>query len=192
MPSRSSRPSSRRHCSRTRTLRSRKTLAPSSRSSSLRAAVPMSRIIRPPLPIRIDFCESVSAQTWARTAIRPSSRSLDLLDGDLDRVRELLAGAAQDLLADQLGEVDLARLVGAVLGRVHERPLRHQLGRAARPAAEIPVPRFAEIGNTSSTIASSAAAGEHLGRLRRAQPVDLVDRADHRHVGVGLEQVRWR
>ena len=75
-------------------------------------------ILLPPLPIRIPFWESVSAQTWALTSVRPSSRSVDLVDLDLDRVGQLLAGAAQDLLADQLGEQHLAGLVGVLLGRV--------------------------------------------------------------------------
>ena len=69
----------------------------------------------------------------------------DRLDLDLDRVRHLLAGARQHLLADELGEHDRLRLVGALLGLEVERPLgqqRHQVvderpdarpGRAPRP-----------------------------------------------------------
>ena len=82
---------------------------------------------RPPLPIRIPFCDSVSAQTSARTVTRPSSRGVDLLDRDLDRVRDLLAGAVQHLLADQLGQQQLARLVAVVLGRVQVGALGQQL-----------------------------------------------------------------
>ena len=48
---------------------------PARARARLRAAVPMSRTIRPPLPIRIAFCDSVSAQTWARISNSPSSRS---------------------------------------------------------------------------------------------------------------------
>ncbi len=93
-------------------------MAPSSASSERRAPVPISPILAPPLPIRIPFWDSVSAQTWALTVTRPSSRSLDLLDRDLDRVRDLVARAVQHLLADQLGEQQLARLVAVVLGRI--------------------------------------------------------------------------
>ena len=79
MPSRSSRASSRRQRRRTRTLRSRWTRAPSSSSSSRRAAVPISRTFAPPRPIRIAFCDSDSAQTSARTTVtRPSSRRAHL------------------------------------------------------------------------------------------------------------------
>ena len=89
--------------------------------------MPISPILAPPLPIRIPFWDSVSAQISARTVTRPSSRGLDLDDRDLDRVRDLLAGAVQHLLADQLGQQQLARLVAAVLRRVHVGALGHQL-----------------------------------------------------------------
>ena len=51
----------------------------------------------------------------------------DLADRDLDRVRDLLAGPVEHLLADQLGEQQLARLVAVVLGRVEVGALRDQL-----------------------------------------------------------------
>ena len=81
----------------------------------LRAAVPIALTIRPPAPIRIPFCDSVSTQTRARTTSRPSLALLDLVDLDLDRVRHLLARAPQHLLAHELGEPHLARLVARVL-----------------------------------------------------------------------------
>ena len=65
-----------------------------------------------------------------RTSVRPSSRSVDLVDLDLDRVGQLLAGAAQDLLADQLGQLHLAGKVGSLLGREEERALGHQLSQS--------------------------------------------------------------
>ena len=89
--------------------------------------MPISPILAPPLPIRMPFWDSVSAQISAGTVIRPSSRSRDLLDRDLDRVRDLLAGAVEHLLADQLGEEQLARLVAVVLGRVQVGALGDQL-----------------------------------------------------------------
>ena len=89
--------------------------------------MPISPILAPPLPIRIPFCDSVSAQISAPTVTRPSSRALDLVDRDLDRVRDLLAGPVEHLLADQLGQQQLARLVAVVLRRVQVGPLGHQL-----------------------------------------------------------------
>src|SRR5215203_3711602 len=74
MPRRSSRSSSRRQLRRTRTVRSRWTCEPSSRSSERRAATPISPIFAPALPIRIPFWDSVSAQISAFTVISPSSR----------------------------------------------------------------------------------------------------------------------
>ena len=64
----------------------------------------------------------------------------DLGDLDLDRVGQLVAGATQDLLADQLGEQDLARQVGPLLGREQERALRDELDQAWRSAARDRVP----------------------------------------------------
>ena len=54
---------------------------------------------------------------------------LDLVDLDLDRVRDLLAGAQEHLLAHQLGEHDVLGLVGVVLGREVERALGQQRAR---------------------------------------------------------------
>src|SRR6185369_3118695 len=74
MPRRSSRSSSRRQCRRTRTWRSRWTRESSSASSERRAPTPISWILAPLLPIRIRFCDSVSAQISAVTVTSPSSR----------------------------------------------------------------------------------------------------------------------
>src|SRR4051812_44812134 len=51
----------------------------------------------------------------------------DLTDPDLDRVGNLLAGPVQDLLANQLGQQQLAGLVAAVVGRVHVLALGDEL-----------------------------------------------------------------
>ena len=53
---------------------------------------------------------------------------LDLLDLDLDRVRDLLARAGEHLLAHELGEHAPLRLVGDLLGREVERALGQQRG----------------------------------------------------------------
>src|ERR1700759_739561 len=55
---------------------------------------------------------------------------------DLDRVRDLLAGPVQDLLADQLGEQQLRGLVGGVLGRIHVGALGDQLAEAMEQLLE--------------------------------------------------------
>ena len=126
--------SSRRQFRRTRTLRSRWTWPPSSVSSERRAAKPISPILAPPRPIRIPFWDSVSAQISADHGDQAVLARLDLGHLDLDRVRDLLAGPVQHLLADQLGEQQLARLVGGVLRRIHIGTLGDQL---AEPMEEL-------------------------------------------------------
>ncbi len=141
------------------TRRSRWTLAPSSASRAARAALPISPTLAPFLPIRIRFCDSVSAQISAGTVTRPSSRGRDLPDPDLDRMRDLLPGAVEDLLADQLGQQQLARI-----GRCAPRSGRGtgppgSAPPAARSAPSSPSPGLALIGKTSSTPSISAASG---------------------------------
>ena len=58
----------------------------------------------------------------------------DLVDLHLDRVRDLLARAVQDLLAHQLGQHHALGLVGHVVGREVERALRAAGRRGGRPA----------------------------------------------------------
>ena len=47
---------------------------------------------------------------------------LDVLDDDLDRVRDLLEGPPQHLLADELGQQHVQRLVRALLRRKRKGP----------------------------------------------------------------------
>ena len=110
-----------RQCRRTRTASSRCTRTPSSRSIARRAPIPIDLTIRPPAPIRIPFCDSVSVSTTASIRTSPSRSALDRLDLDLDRVRHLLARAGEHLLADELGEHHLLRLVGVLAGAEVER-----------------------------------------------------------------------
>ena len=105
-------------------------MPPSSRSSSARAAVPISLILAPPFADQDPLLGLGLGPDLGLDLGEAVVPLLDLVDLDLDRVGQLLAGAAQDLLADQLGEQHLARLVGALLGRVHERALGDQLGQA--------------------------------------------------------------
>ena len=172
---------------RTRTLRSRWTLAPSSASSERRAAVPISSTLAPALPIRIPFWDSVSAQISARTVTRPSSRVGDLPDLDLDRVRDLLAGPVQHLLADQLGQQQLARLVAVLLRRIHVGALRHQLAEPLDQRRQALAASGADREDLVDAL-HLGRVGEHRDQLVRAQPVGLVDGADHRQLGAGVEQ----
>ena len=102
---------------------------------------------------------------------------LDLLDLDLDGVRDLLAGAAQHLLADELGEEDLLAQVGdLVLGEV-ERALREQGDEVVDERRDARRPCARTTGKISaSTSPSSAAACSALDDLRPAEAVDLVER----------------
>ena len=188
MPRRSSMSSSRRQRSRTRTRRSRWTLAPSSPSSEERAAVPISPTLAPPLPIRIRFWDSASAQTSARTVTRPSSRVTDVGDHDLDRVRDLLAGPVEDLLADQLGQQQLARLVALVLGRVEERALGGELRQPLDERVE-PLARAGADREDLVDPLELGRLGEDRDQLVGPDRVDLVDRADRRQLpSFGAEQ----
>src|SRR3954451_23918057 len=58
---------------------------------------------------------------------QPVVARLDLQHRDLNRVRDLLPGAVKHLLADQLGQQQLAGLVAAVLRRIHIGPLGNEL-----------------------------------------------------------------
>ena len=64
-----------------------------------RARTPISRIMEPRLPTRICFCDSVSTSTNAR-----SDLVVELVELDRDRVRHLVAGQLERLLADELGD----------------------------------------------------------------------------------------
>ena len=138
---------------------------PSSRWSSRRAAVPIARIICPPLPIRMPFCDSVSTQTRAFTIVRSARGRLDVLDLDLDGVRNLLEGAPQHLLAHELGEHDPLRLVRAVLDREEERAFGDERPEVLDERGDaLPRPR----GDREDVIADA----ERLGleqRLRRSR-----------------------
>ena len=76
--------------------------------------------------MRMPFWESVSTSTRARTTTRSARVALDVLQLDLDRVRDLLERAPQHLLAHELGQAHVLGEVGALGGREQERPLGHQ------------------------------------------------------------------
>ena len=126
--------SSRRQLRRTRTLRSRWTLPSSSRFERApgggadladlgAAAADQDPLLG--LRLRPDLGGHGDQAVLARL--------VDLEHFDLDRVRDLLPGPVQHLLADQLGEQQLRGLVGGVLRRIHVGPLGDQL---AEPVEE--------------------------------------------------------
>ena len=87
---------------------------------------------------------------------------VDLVDLDLDRVRDLLERPPQDLLADELGEHDVLGLVRAVLGREQERPLGHErrevLAQRPHPLARAGGDREDVLGDARARAASRAPA----------------------------------
>jgi hypothetical protein len=98
----------------------------------------------------------------------------DLVDDDLDGVRHLLERAAQDLLADELGQELLVALVRAVLGREEERALGDEPPRWAR-SSSTPSPLRALTGKMSSAIPSSAAAlSTVISRARSSRSILLT------------------
>ena len=143
----------------------------------MRAAVPIALIIAPRRPMRMPFWDSVSTHSSAWTSTR-SSRSIDLVDLDLDRVRDLLARAVQHLLAHELGQPHVLGLVGDLLEREQERPLGRELDEVLDERADA----LAAGGGDREDLAVEAEVGGGLERLDGAgavEPVDLVD-GDHR------------
>ena len=141
---------------------------------------------------------------------------LDLLDLDLDGVRDLLAGAQEHLLADELGEHHVLGLVGVVLGREVERALgqqadevvdqrRHALAGAGGDREDLGLGQ-PELGRrptargrcaawlrrstllTAITIGTLGAA-ERLGDEAVPGPADALVAVDDEQRGVGLGQL---
>ena len=143
-------------------------MAPSSRSSSRRAAVPIALIIA---------AAAADHDALLGLGLHPQQRAdgdqvaavLDLLDVDLDRVRDLLAGAGEHLLAHELGEQDGLGLVGDLLGREVERALGQQRGEVVDERLRRRCPVRAETGKTS---ASSPSVG---GGRRAPRPCAVFD-----------------
>ena len=154
---------------------------PSSRSISLRAAVPIALTIAaaradqdPLLGLGLDPHERAHGDQAVAL--------LDLLDLHLDGVRDLLAGAAQHLLAHQLGEHTLLGLVGDLVGREVERPLGQQRDEVLdqRPDA---VPCGRRPGRPRRRARARRRPGSASHGAAAVEPVDLVDGDHHRHAG---------
>ena len=150
------------------TTSSRKTGWPTRRSTSGRAREPISRTIAPFLPTRIPFCDSVST-----SSTRADDLLVDLLDDDRDRVRHLVAGEVERLLADHLGDAVLGRQVGRLVEREVERPFREQVDEVV---AQLPDPVLRHGADRVQRV--EVAQRRRRLHLRRdvtvLEPVDLV------------------
>ena len=136
--------------------------------------MPISRTMAPFLPTRIPFCDSVSTSSTARTTF-----SSDLLDDDHDRVRHLVAGQVERLLADHLGDPVLRRHVGGLVEREVERAFGQQVDEVV---AQLP---HAVLRHRADRVESMEVAERrsrlHLRRdVAVLEAVDLVDGDDHR------------
>ena len=138
-----------------------------------RAQRPISRTIEPPLPIRICFWLS---RLGVEADVHAALVDLDELGGE--RVRHLLAGQPQRLLAHEL-----ARSAPRAACR-SPRPAGTGTGppaaarRGRRGAPSIPSPVFALTGWSAWKSPSSSRRLHLLGDVSRLEPVDLVDH-DH-------------
>ena len=177
---------------------------------------PIALIIRPPAPIRMPFWESVSTHDVRAHVVRSSRRSTSSTTtstacGTSWNVR------AQHLLADELGEQDLARLVGAVLRREQHGPSGTRPARCSTSAAT-PVarprgdreelvgdvelggrraaPRAVRARSRRSTLLTASTTGD-AGAAQRAGDeavarADALLAVDHEQRGVGLCRARAR
>ena len=116
----------------------------------------------------------------AWTFVRPVPL-LELLDHDRDRVRHLLPGHRERLLAHDLGETDLERLIGELAVRVVAPDPRGGARAGDREASPTPRAVLAETGTISSKSPRSAAAWSCGTSSRLRSSVELVDRAERRH-----------
>ena len=138
--------------------------SPSSASSSWRAAVPASLSTAPPLPITMPFCESRSTRMRHRqrgASRRPAGgrrASVVVVDlhRDRDRVRQLVAGDREQLLAHQLGGEERLGLVGDDAVGVVVRAL-------GQPGLELADERV-------DAVAGAGRAAARRRRTRRARP----------------------
>ena len=102
---------------------------------------------------------------------------LDLVDLDLDGVRDLVVGAVQDLFADDLGQPHLQRQVGVLARRIEQRALRHQLDECVddlpHPCSGLRADREDLTGNVQ--------VGGLLQALDGRGPAQQVDLVQNRH-----------
>ena len=106
---------------------------------------------------------------------------LDLLDLDLDAVRDLLTRAQQDLLAHQLGQHHVLGLVGDVLGREVEGALGQQRDDVVEQLRDALAGARRDREDLGLGQAELARDLQRLHGARVVEPVDLVDRDRDRH-----------
>ena len=163
------------------TLVSRYTRAPSSASSSSRARVPASLMHRaaladdhPLLRLALDEHLHLEAQHVVVAVV-----GLELLGDDRDRVRQLVARDAQQLLPHQLGDEERLGLVGHHTARVVLGALGQARPRARRPARRRPRrsgPRAARRRRTRRARRSRPARCSPIAaRRRRGRPCSRQD-----------------
>ena len=135
--------------------------------SCSRTAVPTSLSTEPPLPITIPFCDSRSTRISQRMR-----GPLPLGDPGRDRVRQLVAGDGEQLLAHELGDPERLGHVGDhVVGVVAAGP-RAGGRRGARRARRRRRRSCADTGKYSLSSSSRGLRScvEHLVRLARCRP----------------------
>jgi hypothetical protein len=108
---------------------------------------------------------------------------VDVVDLDLDRVRELLAGALEHLLADELGQPHVLGHVRVLLGRIHELALGHHADQLADDVADTRARERADRVDLAVQVELGGRLERRDGRLA-VEDVDLVDHDDDRHFGV--------
>src|SRR5437868_12523860 len=108
---------------------------------------------------------------------RPHRPLDDLLDLDRDRVRQLVAGQLERLLADELGDLHVVLDVRAHVGREVERPFRQELHELVAELADA-VAGLRAHGMQRLEVAERRSGVHLLGNVPGLEPVDLVER-DH-------------
>ena len=92
----------------------------------------------------------------------------DLVDLDLDRVRDLLARAVQHLLAHELGQPHVLGLIGDLLEREQERPLGRELDEVLGPDDDIVLFEYVKRDNRET---GAALTGIELGGVEGLAPL---------------------
>ena len=121
----------------------------------------------PPLPMTMPFCDSCSTKIR-----RPNVEALrrcplgQLLDAHRARVRDLLVGEVEDLLADHLGHAERLRLVAEGVGG----KVRGVLGQACEQQLEEPVAIGAVAGRDRHDLGEGVARAPALDRAAAGAP----------------------
>ena len=150
-----------------------------------RARTPIALSREPPGPMTMPFWLSRSRWIVAKISCRPGVAAADLVDGDRDGVRQLVAHAVQGGLAHQLGDARLDVVVGVDTVRIEHRPFRQVPDQDVRQHARPAGPATADTGTMSANSpsfdnATSCSATRCFGR-----GVGLGHDADDRRAQLG-------